>query len=77
MQNIKYKYHPLRMVGRPTSIPFSGDVPLSLRETPIPICSILTEAKLNTNIQNIRKTTNAVLTKLTNYGNYIPVDHMD
>lgn len=69
MQNIKYKYHPQRMVGRPTSIPFSGDVPLSLRETPIPICSILTEAKLNTNIQHIRKTTNAVLTKLTNYIN--------
>ena len=67
MQNIKYKNHPQRMVSRPTSIPFSGDVPLSLRETPIPCCSILTEA--DANIQRIRRTTKSVLSKLTNYSN--------
>ena len=32
------------MVSRPTSIPFSGDVLLLLRETPILKCSIPTEA---------------------------------
>ena len=38
------------MVGLPTSVPFSGDVPLLLRETPTPTCSYLTGAdSINSN----------------------------
>lgn len=33
------------MVGLPTSVPFSGDVPLLLREAPTPKCSYLTGAE--------------------------------
>ena len=55
------------MVSRPRSIPFSGDVPLSLRETPIPKWSNLTEA--DANLQKIRKRTKVVLDKLTKYSN--------
>ena len=55
------------MVGLPTSVPSSGDVPLLLRETPTPKCSYLTEAVAN--IQQIQKTTKKVISKLTKYKN--------
>ena len=58
MQYGKYKNHPQRMVSRPRSIPFSGDVPLSLRETPIPKRPNLPEA--DANLQKIRKRTKVV-----------------
>jgi len=46
------------MVGLPTSVPFSDDVPLLVRETPTPRCSYLTEASAN--VQQTKATTKEI-----------------